>query len=108
MDADERDICIYLKPWRGQLVSGIEISKRAGGKRRFIQNPNWAVPALARLVERGVLETDDSNHFRLPLPQQKGKTKRWVAPHIQKILEQSGKSFEGPPPADEEDDFLDD
>ena len=56
MDADERDICNYLKSWRNQFVSGRDIARRAGGKWRFREDQDWAVAVLARLVEKGVVE----------------------------------------------------
>lgn len=96
MDADERDICIYLRSWPGQFVSGREISRRAGGKRRFREDPNWASAALSRLVERQFVESDTTGHFRLRRKarslhqQQQG---RWVAPEIKMILQRSGKDF---------------
>jgi CheY-like chemotaxis protein len=65
MGADERDICIYLESCPGQLVSGIEIAKRAGGKKRHRENPNWAVQPLLHLVEAALIETDANNHYRL-------------------------------------------
>src|SRR5882724_10387736 len=42
MDADEQDICNYLKQWHKQFISGREICRRAGGKRRFRDDPYWA------------------------------------------------------------------
>src|SRR5262249_35058813 len=65
MDSDEREICLYLKGWPGQFVSVAEITRRAGGKRRGRQDPNWAVPVLTRLVEKGILEADSTGHYRL-------------------------------------------
>src|SRR5262245_51230659 len=94
MDADEREICIYLKSWTGVFVSAREIARRAGGRRRFRDDPNWALPVLARLVEKGVIEDDAGGHFRL-IPREKAdKEKKWVSPQIKKILEQSGKTFD--------------
>jgi hypothetical protein len=92
MDADERDICLYLKSLPGQFVSLREISRRAGGKHRFHENPEWAAPVLERLLERRLLETDSMHHFRLF---QKGddKPKKWVSPQIKAILEKSSKDF---------------
>ena len=96
MDADERDICLYLKSWQGKFVSGKEIARRAGGKSRFRQDPNWAVPLLLRLVEKGILESDATGHFRLrPLEKKKEKNKKFISPELKKILEQSGKDFGG-------------
>jgi|SRR5690242_12854362 len=105
MDADERDICLYLKGWSGQFVSVAEITRRAGGKRRGRQEPNWALPVLGRLVEQGILESDSTGHYRLIRRAKKEKKKTWVSPHIQKILEKSGKSFEGVFEVDEDDDL---
>lgn len=107
MDADERDICIYLKSWLGQFVSGREIARRAGGKWRYRQEPEWAMPVLGRLVERGIIETDSTGHYRLVKKEKKEKPKKWVSPQIRKILEQSGKEFGGITEIeDENDDFL--
>ena len=94
MDADEREICIYLKSMSGQFISGKEIARRAAGKRRFRQEPDWAAPILARLVERGILEGDAAGHYRLIPREQRIRSKRWASPQIKKILEQSGKDFE--------------
>ncbi|TAK97490.1 MAG: hypothetical protein EPO07_13160 [Verrucomicrobia bacterium] len=95
MDADEREIYYYLKPYRNEYLSGREIARRAGGKRRFREDPQWAVPALLRMVERDILETDPAGHYRIkPAPEKTGK-KKWVSPQVARILKASGKQFEG-------------
>ena len=94
MNADEREICLYLKGWPGQFVSMAEIARRAGGKRRFRDDPNWAVPTLSRLLEKGILESDATGHYRLKPRSKKEQRKRWVSPQIQRILEKSGKKFD--------------
>jgi hypothetical protein len=91
MDADERDICNFLKSWPNQFVSGREICRRAGGKRRVQQEPNWAIPVLVRLVEKALVEDDSQGHYRL-IPK-KPRQKKWVSPQIRKLLQQSGKDF---------------
>jgi hypothetical protein len=93
MDADERDIVTYLKTWSGQYVSAREIARRAASKKRFQQEPNWAVPVLGRLVEKGIIESDSMAHYRLLAESKKHKPKRWLSPEIKKILEQTGKEF---------------
>jgi hypothetical protein len=95
MDADERDICLYLKGFSGQFVSFAEISRRAAGKRRYRHEPEWATPVLVRLVEKGVIESDSTGHYRLKSRPKREKPARWVSPEIRKILEKSGKDFEG-------------
>jgi hypothetical protein len=101
MDAEEREICTYLKSWAGQFVSGREIARRAGGKRRFREDPNWAIPILPRLVEKGLIEGDAAAHFRLIPKEKKEKNKKWISPQIKKILQQSGKDFDIEEPEDE-------
>ena len=85
-----------------------EISRRAGTKRRYREEPNWAVPVLSRLVEQGIVESDSTGHYRLKRSEKKKRAKRWIAPHIQKILEQSGRSFDEVIKIDEDFDPLDD
>lgn len=94
MDAEEREIYYYLKAWKHVFVSAREICRRAGGKHRFRQDPDWAKPALARMVERGILEMDAAGHYRIrPSDKKFTGPKRWVSPHIARILRESGKDF---------------
>ncbi|HPC61314.1 MAG TPA: hypothetical protein PKX23_11690 [Verrucomicrobiota bacterium] len=95
MDADERDIFCYLKAWPKLFVSASEIARRAGGKRRYRENPEWALPVLSRMVEKAMLETDSTGHYRINARYDEEKKKRWVSPQIQQILARSGKTFEG-------------
>jgi hypothetical protein len=105
MDADERDICLYLKGWPAQFVGVGEICRRAAGKRRYHEDPNWAVPILTRLVEKGMVESDATGHFRLVAKHKKEKdNKKWVSPEIRKILEKSGKNFDEVIKVEEQDD----
>ncbi len=94
MDADERDICLYLKGWAGQFVALAEISRRASGKRREEREPGWAVPVLGRLVEKGIVESDSTGHYRLKPRAGKEKPRKWISPQVRKMLEESGKPFE--------------
>jgi hypothetical protein len=93
MHADERDVCNYLKSWPGQFVFGRDVARRAGGKWRFRENPEWAAAVLARLVEQGIVESDSTGHFRLRMKQAKEKSTKWISPHLKQILEKSGKDF---------------
>jgi len=94
MDADEKQICNYLKAFPSQFISGREISRRAGGKWRFRKEPDWATQPLARLIDRGILEADASGHYCLrPRKESEKKNRKWVSPQIKKILEKSGKDL---------------
>jgi hypothetical protein len=94
MDADEREIYQFLKSWGGEFVGATEIARRAGGKKKFHENPDWAKAILMRMQERGVLEHDSGGRYRIkPLPR-KSKNDRWVAPEIAKLLQENGVEVE--------------
>ena len=97
MNSDEKGIIDYLKTWRNTFVSGREIAKKVGGKRRYEEDRGWAVPILTAMVQSGLLEKDHMGHFRL-MPEdvkKKKKVRTYVSPQILKILKRSGKSFDG-------------
>jgi hypothetical protein len=94
MDSDERQVCDYLKSWPRHFVSAREVARRAGGKRRFRDDPQWAYPVLTRLLEQGHIETDGLGHYRFKQNDyQSRKQQRWISPHLRRILERSGKDF---------------
>lgn len=95
MDADEREIYYFLKQYKHEYISGREICRRAGGKRRFRGDPVWAIAPLQRMVERNILETDPAGHYRIKPPPDQSAPRKWVSPQIARILEESGKEFEG-------------
>ena len=92
MDADEREIYVYLKSWTHQFLPPRDISRRAGGKHKYRENENWAIPALARMLDRGILEIHEG-HYRLkPMPKRNNQRKM-VSPEIAQMLKASGKDF---------------
>ncbi|MCU0786415.1 MAG: hypothetical protein MUF81_20710 [Verrucomicrobia bacterium] len=95
MDSDEREIYFYLKSWKQEFISSREICRRAGGKKRFRQEEEWAKPVLLRMAEKGILETDSGGHYRIKPMDMKmlRKGKRWVSPQVARILKESGKDF---------------
>ena len=95
MDADEREIYQFLKSWGSEYVAAREICRRAGGRRRFNEEPEWAKPILLRMEERGILESNSTGHYRIrPVKKKKEQDKRWVSPDIAKILRESGVEVE--------------
>jgi len=105
MDADEKDVYNYMKSCSGQFVSGREVARRAGGKWRFRDDPNWAAPILLRFVEKAILDSDAAGYYRL-LPRETKKPKKWISPQIRAILEKSGKNFGEVLEVDESEEFL--
>jgi hypothetical protein len=99
MDSDEYEIYFYLKRWHNEYHSALEICRLAGGRKRFLHEPEWAKPALARLLQQGLVEVDATGHYRLkPTPETQPPAvpptmQRWISPQIQDILLSSGKEF---------------
>jgi hypothetical protein len=103
MDADEREIYQFLKSWGNQFLAPREICRRAGGRKRFHDEPEWAKPVLLRMVERGILESNATGHYRIkPIRKKKEQDKRGVSPDIAKILKEGGVEVEAEA-TDEED-----
>ncbi len=97
MDSIETEICQYLKSYSDQFVSRKEICRRAGGKWRFREDENWAGPILHRMLEKNLVETDGTGHFRLASQERNEKRKRkpvWISPEISAILRRSGRDFD--------------
>jgi hypothetical protein len=89
MDADERQIYHFLKSFGNEFIGAKEIARRAAGKKRFYEDPEWAKVLLMRMAERGIVEGDTTGRYRVK-PVAKNKDKRWVSPEIAKILQENG------------------
>ena len=94
MDGDEREIFHFLKTRSSEFVGAVEIARRASNKQKFHADPDWAKPVLMRMADRGLLQTDSSGRYRIKPVSRKDKNKRWVAPDIAKILQESGVEVE--------------
>lgn len=99
MDIDEREIFLFLKTYGADFVAAREVCRRAGGRRRYDEDHEWAIPILIRMVERQILETNAAGQYRVK-PKPKEKNERWVSPEIAKILESQGVKVEGQTPGD--------
>ena len=65
LSAEDLDILAYLKTDSGRFFSIPEISRRAGGRRRFEESPGWARRLLPQLLEAGLIEVNPRGHYRL-------------------------------------------
>jgi len=90
MDANEREIFDYLKAYGEEWINAKEICRRAGGKHRFGEDPNWARPILQSMKERSILEMDMAGRYRIKPKETKKHKGRWVSPEIEKALRESG------------------
>ena len=94
MDADERDIFNYLKTWGAEFVGVREICRRAGSKKRYHEDPEWAKPVLQLMAERSILERDILGRYRVKPKPKHGRGGRWIAPDIEKLLKENGVEVE--------------
>jgi len=102
MDLDEQAIIDYLKTQPGVFLTVREISRRAARDRSlWQQSPTWARSILVRLANKDRLETNALGQYRLKPEEEKKKPEETrpkksapVAPHMRKILEDSGRLFD--------------
>jgi hypothetical protein len=96
MDADEQDVFSHLKSQpESQFIPAYLICRHAGGKHKYRESPDWAKPALLRLLARDIVEVNDAGAYRLKTNSAANATpKRWVSPQIAAILKQSGRNFD--------------
>lgn len=90
MSSDEREILNYLQTWGGEFINAKEVSRRAGTKKRYHEDPDWARPIMMSMVENGLLECDLNGRFRAKVERRKGHKQIWVSPDIEKILSEKG------------------
>ena len=108
MDYDERSIRYFLRGYPGQFVSARVIARRVGGKRRYLDDPQWAIPILTGMLEKGRLEVDAQGHYRLKKVDPIDRSNRtFVSPQMRRILEQSSKNFSHVIHIDPDEDELD-
>lgn len=91
LNSDELSIYDFLKNWPDQFVPATEVNRRANQRTRFLENPRWATQALGNLVERGLIESDGFNRYRViqtdPEPTvAKAKPFQFISPQIMEIL----------------------
>jgi hypothetical protein len=100
---DERDIYYYLYKWPRSFVSPVEICRRAAGRRRYREDPDWARPVLIDMARKGILEADPSGHYRIRISYRPAR-KRWLSPRFAAIAKAHPDTFkEKVYPVDEDD-----
>jgi hypothetical protein len=65
MNGDDQMVLGYLQKYPLSFVSAMEVSKRAAGKKRFLDNHDWAKPVLQGLTLQKILEVDALGHYRI-------------------------------------------
>jgi hypothetical protein len=65
MNAEEVEVYEFLKQYPRLFISVTEVSKKAGSRRLFLADRNWARPILRRMELDGLLESNPSGEYRL-------------------------------------------
>ena len=65
MTAEEFEIVAFLKLNRDTFFARKEIARKARGKHEYEENPHWAAAPLQSLVTQGVVEQNESGHYKL-------------------------------------------
>ena|SRR5205814_7560112 len=64
MSSDEQLVVEYLEQFPGIFISPMEVSKRAAGRGRFKEQPEWARAILHRLAQQNSVESNEFGHYR--------------------------------------------
>jgi hypothetical protein len=91
MSSEELGIYNYLKSHPLRSINSREICRRAAGLRRYRGNPDWAVPVLVLMREKGIVESEDGGCFRISRQfldqlEERRRRSRWLAPEIKRII----------------------
>ena len=65
LSSEELEVLEYLKSWKGNYVSMVEICRCAGGRHRFKEAPHWAKRLMSRLVEGNLVAVNERGHYAL-------------------------------------------
>ena len=65
MTAVEMEIIQYLRQSPGAFFARKEIARRARPRDEYEAEPNWVAGPLGSLVAQGIVEQNDSGHYRL-------------------------------------------
>ena len=63
LSSEELEVLAYLKSWKGKYVAMIEICRCAAGRHKYRENPNWAKPLMARLVDSKLVTVNERGHY---------------------------------------------
>jgi hypothetical protein len=65
MNYEEMAIMNFLRTCGETFMSRREIARKALKRQVFEENPHWADGPLGGLVDQGLIEQNDSGHYRL-------------------------------------------
>jgi len=96
LGGDEWCVLKYLENHPNEYRTAMEIARHADRKSRFAEDLHWSFQAVRGLWELGLIETDDGDRYRVkaPVANISEGSKRFLAPDLRAILEQSQRKFD--------------
>jgi len=71
LNAEQQQVLNFLRSSPEAWFSGMEVSRRAGTRAQFEEEPRWAVNCLRYLVDMKLVERDSSAHYKFRDPDAK-------------------------------------
>jgi hypothetical protein len=92
LGSDEYIVLRFLENWPESFVSETEIARRADGKKRYLEDPDWASGVLGELAELKLIEQDNLGRYRVNAHPAKKciKTQQFISPRLREILKRAG------------------
>jgi hypothetical protein len=73
LSAEQQQVLTYLRSSPGAWFSAMEVSRRAGTRKQFEEEPRWAVNCLRYLLDMKLVERNGSGHYKFFDPEAQKK-----------------------------------
>src|SRR4051812_42498317 len=98
LSADELQILDYLRGWNEKFITMMEICRRAGGRRKYEDTPDWAKNLMSRLVEGGMVQVNERGHYRIKTARNTSSAPTKARPTHKKTSGVVDENYFPPPP----------
>jgi len=95
MNSEEKQILDFLQPCPNVFFSHREIGKKAGTRRQFGLDPDWARPHLKHLAAKGHLKTNPLGQFCFVPSEERDKKVYKIGGHVKSISAEEAKKALG-------------
>ena len=68
LNPEQQQVITFLSSSPETWFSAMEVSRRAGTRKQFEEEPRWAVNCLRYLVDMKLVESDSGAHYKLASP----------------------------------------
>ena len=95
MNSEEKQILDFLQPCPNVFFSHREIGKKAGTRRQFDVDPDWARPHLKHLAAKGHLKTNPLGQFCFVPSEERKKKEYKIGGHFKPISAEEARKVLG-------------